>query len=1309
MKFSWHWFRLSRAAWRSVTVLVILLVFYVFAGRQLMPLLDRTVPNITQYLSEQLDQPVEFQSIQGYWSGLRPTLIFEGVRIADELSVERVVVEPVFLASLIHQQPRFSRLELDGIHIDLVEVEGVWKIPSLTAFANRPWHESLALLTGEGVGIDAINLRDITLSLRGQTETLNVHIRDGVWLSDRDQQQLRGVAWIEGAQTEAQADLQLDIVQIDQQQHIFLNLNHSLFDYLSIPTELRSLIPWQPDSLVLAAHSRWHWQQGQLQAVQLEVSEGEGAWQSSDQSQLEFEAVSFNLSWQRRDRFQLQLRDLSFQQNLLAWSASDFDVTWAEDGVNIMASRIDLAPLVQFTEITAGLGFLTDLQPQGLVNHLALHLPRSEQGWTWSDLVATGTLEAVQVNRHLWLPGLKGLNGEFLVKEGRGLLNVLPSELEVDLPDLLPESIQMGLSEGLIGWSITQSGRLHITSSELDFSWRDSGRVRGRFNFAGAWGEGNSDLVEPVFALALSGDTLGVASLQSAIPLMTPEGIQQWLSSQLNVLEVDAWSIALPNVLSRDLKPRLGLMNASIAQAQIGVGEQWPDYSVADAEFSLDHQGLRAVIADSNYGELAVAQARVILPFDGRNELHISGMAAGRTEDAMQIVRETPIQSRLHPQILNMELKGSLAGNIDLRIPLLGDPLKMDLDLIIRDTEAFWPTFDLLVEDLNGPMSISLTEGVRSSGLQGRFLGSPIAASMASQSLDQGGWRVELPIEGVVHSEALLEWLDQPSLLTGNGASLPFAGQLVFSPMQSGLELVSDASGLLAELSLPMTPRTEELSLKLDFEPDARAILFSWPGVIVADIRTFLDGYPMNGHIALGDAQPQLRPERGVWVELQSESLSVASWQSFLQRQFQPTDDWHEQPQAWRSFLSTMKQWHVTRLDVMVDAVSDLPLLENGFELQLQREDRAWQSQFSMARARGAIWLPDAAEQSARLSLQQLVLGEAEPDARETSDSIAPQDRVYPQYDPKQDALAAIRAHWFPSTAITAQDVILNGQSTGPWSVQMLAHPESLEFKDIRGVWRTVQVTGDLLWQTPETGWHDTQARLVLSADNMADVLLASKLSPVVVTRRAAAEVDLTWPGSIAASDRYRWQGDVRFNLYDGSILDLDDLDAVRLIGLLNVTRIVRRLSLDFQDVLGAGISFDRVRGHLLFDDGLVSVGERLTLQGSGARMFFVGDYQMLRDQLDAEGVMVARVSNAAGLLAIGAGFAPPVALAIILGERAFEREIERLFSVRMRISGSLANPVVDSRRLFDGDIRGADTTFEERLRELFGPDQRSD
>lgn len=1306
MKFSWHWFRLSRAAWRSVTLFIVLLVVYVVAGRQLMPLFERSAPNIAIYLSKQLEQPVAFESLQGYWYGLRPTLVFEGVGIANELEVRRVVLEPAILASLIQRRPIFSRLELDGFRLELAQVDGIWTIPALAAFSNRPWFESLALFSGEEVGVDAINLRDITVSLKGQTQTLDVHIRDGLWLSDRTHQQLRGFAFIKDSDQNAEANLQLDIVTQHGLQNIYLSLNHSRFNYLGIPGELRSKIPWQPEIMSLAAKTRWHWQQGQIQAVQLDVSEGEVAWLSDQDNSMRLNDVSFNLAWHRQDALLFQMRQLSFRQNKTTWPATNFDFTWAQDGVSIKADSVALEPLHQASLAFPSALFLADLAPTGVVADFALNLPRLDQQWLWSEAVATGTLREVQIARFGWLPGLSGLNGHFRFSGREGMVRFKPSQIAVDLPGLIPEPFQMGLSEGVVGWSVSSSGKLHVTSSELDFSWRDSGRVQGRFNFAGNFGDASNELVEPVFALSLTGNQLHKQSFESALPMIVPKSIRQWLVGQIDILEADAWSLSLPNLLASDVKPRLGLMMAHLERAQLDVSPQWPKYFVEGARVDLNYRGLTVAIADSNYGELAIARAEVQLPFSNRPEVRISGLATGRAEDAFNLVRNTPIRSRVHAELLKSEVEGSVAGTLDIRIPLNGEDFEIELGLAVRNVDFYWPTYDVRVHEITGPLSISLTNGVHSSGLVGRFLEGPIQMTFASQPLAQGGWRLELPAQGTVHSDSFLSWLDFPKFEELVGQSMPYRTRFVITPNMTSLEVDLEVGDFAFNLPLKTAQGANELSLKIDFEPQTRSLLLRWPGVVVADLRTFTDWYPMDGHIAIGNAQARSRSTQGVTIDMHVDEFSASRWQDAWVRFAGQQSAVNAESQAWRSVLNSLAHWNVRKIVLSAQTFSDWPFLVDGIDLELLRDEGAWQSDFSATRAQGSVWIPDARNQMGRLSLQHLILGHPKPEAAEQSAPEAPEDRIYPNYDPDLDGLSGVQADWFPDLVMDVQDVVLNGQSIGPWAMKFRAEPDQIVIQDILGTWREVDVTGELIWQTPVLGWHQTQANFSLSAANMANVLKAANLSPVVTSRHATGRLSLTWPGTPLASNRYRWQGEVQFNLVNGSVLEFEDLDAVRLIGLMNVTRIFRRLAFDFQDVFGAGIAFDRVRGHLLFNDGWVSVGDRLTLQGSGARMFFEGDYQMLRDQLDAEGVLVARVSNTAGLLAIGAGFAPPLALAIILGERVLEREIERLFSVRTSISGSLRSPVVQSRRLFDSDIRGADTTFQERLRELFGPDQ---
>ncbi len=165
-----------------------------------------------------------------------------------------------------------------------------------------------------------------------------------------------------------------------------------------------------------------------------------------------------------------------------------------------------------------------------------------------------------------------------------------------------------------------------------------------------------------------------------------------------------------------------------------------------------------------------------------------------------------------------------------------------------------------------------------------------------------------------------------------------------------------------------------------------------------------------------------------------------------------------------------------------------------------------------------------------------------------------------------------------------------------------------------------------------------------------------------------------------------------------GAILDVEDPISTKLIGLLNFTRVIKRISLDFSDLVQSGITFDVIEGNLLFDRGFARVGEKLIIDGSATKFRFSGDADMLSNELDVDMVLTVPLSTTFPLVALLVGVSPQAAAAIYVTERVFNNELERLSSARMHITGSFDEPDTKFYRVFDNAIGDETPTVSERL-----------
>ena len=119
----------------------------------------------------------------------------------------------------------------------------------------------------------------------------------------------------------------------------------------------------------------------------------------------------------------------------------------------------------------------------------------------------------------------------------------------------------------------------------------------------------------------------------------------------------------------------------------------------------------------------------------------------------------------------------------------------------------------------------------------------------------------------------------------------------------------------------------------------------------------------------------------------------------------------------------------------------------------------------------------------------------------------------------------------------------------------------------------------------------------------------------------------------------------------------------------------MKRIALDFSDLIKSGITFDEIDGQLLFDRGFARVGEKLIIDGSATKFKFSGDADLLSDQIDIDMVLTVPLSSTFPLVALLAGVSPQAAAAIYVTEKVFNNGLEQLSSARMHITGSFESP----------------------------------
>mgnify|MGYP001189456905 CR=1 FL=1 len=240
-----------------------------------------------------------------------------------------------------------------------------------------------------------------------------------------------------------------------------------------------------------------------------------------------------------------------------------------------------------------------------------------------------------------------------------------------------------------------------------------------------------------------------------------------------------------------------------------------------------------------------------------------------------------------------------------------------------------------------------------------------------------------------------------------------------------------------------------------------------------------------------------------------------------------------------------------------------------------------------------------------------------------------------------------------------------------------------LRFDDLDLDLRGLKIGGSAGWRgTPGNlqSWYKGR----LHGDDLGKVLKAWDFAPSVTSESFRVDADGNWPGSPAWFSLKRFSGNLDPSLRSGQFVEVQgSAQALRVFGLLNFNSIGRRLRLDFSDLLGKGLSYDRVKGNLQATNGLFVTQEPITLTGPSSNLELNGNLDMRNERIDAKLLVTLPVTNNLPLAALIAG-APQIGGVLFLADKILGDKVARFASVKYKISGDWQQPTVEFDRAFD-------------------------
>ncbi|WP_394237888.1 YhdP family protein [Pseudomonas anguilliseptica] len=1264
---------LLRTALGLCALTLVLAALYVSLGRELVPLVAEYRLEAEDKAREALAMPVQIGALEGLWQGFSPVLTAHDVAVgegAGALQLDQVRVVPDVLASLLARQLRIARLELDGVQLVVQQAEdGSWALKGLPQ-RNEPAPLDLAQVLTQSQMLKRLSLFNSQVTIQAfdqpaRTLTyVNLTLRNG-----SARQRLDGRLLLPDGQPLA-LQLRTRISARhwqDAEAELYLSLPQS--DWAAwIPASL--LAQWRLEQLQLGGEVWLSWAKGSVQRAvsRLHVPQLKAGY--AERESVALNNLALNAYFTRTELgFKLLLDDLAFSRDELRWGEVRLALTQQAESAEVQeqwllsADRLDLAPLQPLVEGLAplpenGLALLEQLKPHGALRNIQLdYRPRLTDS---KRLQFSANLERIGFAAWHGSPAAENVSGSVSGDLSQGELRVDSEDFSLHLDTLFPKPWHYQKANALLTWQINEEA-FTLRSPYLQVLGEE-GPAAGDFLIRLRFDPTQEDYMDLRVGLRNGDARFTEKYLPSRAPGMSAD-LDAWLKSAIRGGAVDEGYFQYQGSLNK------GAENASrsislffaVHDAELAFQPGWPSLREGRGKVLIEDSGVRVELAEGRIldSQVSNAQALIATSLPGQPpRLLLTSDLSSNVDDALHILQQTPIGTA--ETFAGWTGAGALAGKFKLDLPLRkGLAPAVVVDFATESAQLSLPNPPLRFSQLKGAFRYNTASGLSAPDIRAQVLGHAVRAKALAEGA-RGKARSRIEASGQIAVKELSTWLGvtQPLPVSGN---VPYSLSLTLDGADSQLLVNSSLKGATLALPAPfgktaaeeratqwrMTLGSREQRYWLDYAELLSLTFAASPG-------QFNQG---RGEIRLADGAASLPTSQGLRLRGRVAELDWSAWQQVLQPYASvPVGD------AQRLFKDAqLRIGRFTGFGISLDAL----------DVALKRDAATWAVSLDSPQLKGQVGLPDARELPIALTLDYLRFPAAEKKAAGEPVVEAP------------DPLASVDPSSFPALDVRIAEVYQGIEPLGSWALKARPVNSGVHFSELDLNLKGLKIGGRATWLNAASGVRTSYKGRMGGAD-LADVLIAWGFAPTASSRDFHMDVEGNWPGSPAWFGLKRFSGTLDASLRKGQFSEVEGpASALRVFGLLNFNSIGRRLRLDFSDLLGKGLSYDRVKGLLVADNGVFVTREPITLTGPSSNLELNGTLDMANDRIDAKLLVTLPVTNNLPLAALIVG-APAIGGALFIADKLLGDRVARFASVQYDVKGAWQNPDISFDKPFE-------------------------
>lgn len=1248
-------------------LLLVLAAVYVSLGRELTPLVAEYRAEVEAKAQAAVGMPLHIGSLEGRWSGFAPVLLAHDVMVGEgssALRLDQVEVVPAIWDSLMAREVRLSHLQVSGLQLSAKEdKDGHWVLQGLPVQDDQPLDPQQLLkrmqmvkrvsLLDSQVTLQPFDQAPVTLTYVGlslhtgitrQRLDARLTLPDGQPLALSLRSRIRASQW-----KDAEIQAYLSLPQSDWAKWIPARLTQQ----------------WTLSQFKAGGEFWLNWSKGTVQSAVVRLNSPQLKGRYAERKPVHIENLALTAYLQRSDTGLKVLFDsLAMSLGETRWeSRLQLQQTLATDKAQevwkLQADRLDLTPITPLLNALAPLpeGFaktLEHLKATGLLRNVLVDFRPEDT--TDQKVSFAANLERVGFDAYFGAPAARNVSGSISGDLGGGELRMDSKDFSLHLDPIFAKPWQYLQANARLTWKLDKEGFTLIAPYIKVLG--EEGKIAADFLIRLHFDHSQEDYMDLRVGM-VDGDGRFTAKY---LPAVLSPALDEWLRTAILKGAVDQGFFQYQGSLNHDALPAARNISLffKVHDAELAFQPGWPHVSKVKGEVFVEETGVRILASKGQLLDTKVNDIYVNIPHapSGKeSHLLLTGGFAGGLGDGLKILQEAPIGTA--STFAGWKGEGDLQGKLDLDVPLakgIEPKIVVDFQTDNARLQLAEPTLDLT--QLKGNFRFDSAKGLSGEKITAQAFDRPITAQIFADG-KPGNISTRVAARGQVTVKRLTDWLkiSQPLPVSGD---IPYQLQLNLDGADSQLMVSSNLKGVAVDLPAPFgmpASQGRDSVFRMTLQGAERRYWFDYGELanftFAAPPDKFNDG---RGELFLGDGDAVLPAAKGLRIRGVLSELDIDPWKKLVNR-YAGNDPGGSAKQLLSG--ADFKIGKLTGLGTQFDQVS----------LQLDRKPAAWGMQFDSQQAKGSVSLPDAKGAPIAVNLQYVKLPAVDPTVQ--ADENAP------------DPLASIDPKDIPALDIAIAQLFQGPDLVGAWSLKIRPTTKGLAFSDLDLGLKGMQLKGAGGWEGAagtSSSWYKGR----LDGKNIADVLKGWGYAPTVTSEDFHLDVDGRWPGSPAWVGPKRFSGSLDAAFRKGQFVEVEGgARALRVFGLLNFNSIGRRLRLDFSDLLGKGLSYDRVKGLLAASDGVFVTREPITLTGPSSNLELNGTLDLVADRVDAKLLVTLPVTNNLPIAALIVG-APAIGGALFLIDKLIGDRVSRFASVQYKVEGPWKDPKITFDKPFE-------------------------